>query len=64
MIAVVVALLVVALVVGAHAWSWRRVHRQRGDPALVIKPPRIYVDADGRSDFRPELRERAKEHHV
>jgi hypothetical protein len=34
-----------------------RVRHLPPDPALTIKPPRRYVDADGRSDFRPELRE-------
>ena len=49
--------------------AWRKVHRQRSDDALVIHPPRRFVDADGRSDFRPELREaterrRAREQRV
>lgn len=36
-----------------------RLRRDQSDDAvLVIKPPRPYVDADGRSDFRPELREK------
>jgi len=37
------------------------VHRQREEDAvLMIKPPRRFVDPDGRSDFRPELRAAAE----
>jgi hypothetical protein len=43
---------------GRHMRTWWRARRQTTeDPALIIKPPRRYVDADGRSDFRPELRD-------
>jgi hypothetical protein len=38
--------------VAAFLLSRTRVRQQRQDPALHIKPPRRYVDADGRSDFR------------
>lgn len=64
MTAIVFALVVVTALIVGRVLSWREVHRQRVDPALIIKPPRLFVDADGRSDFRPELRERAKERHV
>lgn len=53
------------MVVGSFAlgllgvWLCFRRQRQHGDEVLLIKPPRRFVDADGRSDFRPELRERA-----
>jgi hypothetical protein len=30
------------------------------DSVLMIKPPRQFFDEDGRSDFRPELRELAE----
>jgi len=61
-----VALLGVSLFAVLRVLAWRKVHRQRTDATLVIHPPRRFVDADGRSDFRPELREatearRAKE---
>ena len=37
------------------------VHRQQQEDAvLMIKPPRRFVDPDGRSDFRPELRAAAE----
>jgi len=57
-------LIVVAIVIIGRVLSWHELRRQRFDPALIIKPPRLFVDADGRSDFRPELRERAKERHL
>jgi len=67
--AVAFALTVVAVFVIGRVMSWREVHRQRTDTALVIKPPRIFVDADGRSDYRPELpalaaQRRTKEHRL
>jgi hypothetical protein len=38
----------------------RKRHQAELDSVLMIKPPRQYQDDDGRSDFRPELRERAE----
>ena len=38
----------------------RKRHQAEADSVLMIKPPRRYLDDDGRSDFRPELRERAE----
>lgn len=57
--------LVIVIVSGAcvgltRAWHYlvRRALDDQPDPALVIKPPRRFVDADGRSDFRPERYDR------
>lgn len=51
------------LVSGLALWGWSwllryQVRRRGADPALLILPPRRYVDADGRSDFRPECLQR------
>lgn len=49
--------LVLLVILGAvlvPRWLQRYAVRHRGaDPALVIVPPRRYVDADGRSGPRP-----------
>jgi hypothetical protein len=43
-----------------HTYAQLRERRHyESDSVLMIKPPRVFVDEDGRSDFRPELREAA-----
>lgn len=52
---------VIVPVLGWLGWQWllrRQIQHRSPDPALIILPPRRYVDADGRSDFRPECWER------
>jgi hypothetical protein len=60
----VAGLIFVAFVLGCGVglgllgvWLAVREQRRNRDEVLLIKKPRPYVDPDGRSDFRPELRE-------
>jgi len=55
-VAFTVVTIVVALLVIRHWVLWLVRHAMDGvpDPALHIRSPRRYVDADGRSDFRGE----------
>lgn len=62
--ALLTAWLVVALVVlvVVAAAGWKRYARSSGvDPTLKIGAPRYVEDDDGRSDYRPELREKTLE---
>lgn len=60
MIPALLFVIALALVCGALAFIGAVLakRQQRDDVTLLIKPPRPYVDKDGRSDYRPELREK------